>query len=80
MVIVVHFKIEKATEVFERFAVFDGRSKRRVNEDLQLKLKRACGKFLNSNGTAFVNPMIMIIIIIIILIMTMFTQGNLFNA
>ena len=54
MVIVVHFKIEKGTEIFKRFAVFDGES--RVNEDLRLKLKRACGKFLNSKGTVFVNP------------------------
>ena len=56
MVIVVHFKIEKATEIFKRFAVFDGRNKSRVNEDFKLKLKRACGKFLNSEETAFVNP------------------------
>ena len=56
MVIVVHFKIENATEIFKRFAAFDGRNKSRVNEDFWLKLKRACGKFPNSKGTAFVNP------------------------
>ena len=56
MVIIVQFKIEKATEIFKRFAGFDGRNKSIVNVDFSLELKRACGKFLNSKGTAFVNP------------------------
>ena len=56
MVIVIHFKIEKATEISKRFAVFDGRNKSRVNEDFRLKLKRAWGKFLNSKESAFVKP------------------------
>ena len=48
MVIVVHFKIEKATEKFKRFAVFDGMNRSRVNEDFRPNMKRAYGKFLNS--------------------------------
>ena len=52
MVIFVHFIIAKASEIFKNSPVLTVGD----NEDLRLKLKRACGKFLSFKGTAFVNP------------------------